>query len=174
MSLFFLKDELYKIAGIAVVAAGTLLLILGLFGFFTGINTGQNEDLYLGIIISASASALIAGGVNLYRAGKKLSQFEDQLKLTAALIKTYRRISVPDIAEKMSITETEAMKLLNTAVSMGMIKGNMDRGTGEFFVSDSLSEIKKISFCPYCGSPLGEIVYSGETVKCPGCGSMIF
>ena len=173
MRLYFVKDELYKIAGIAVVAAGTLLLILGLFGFFTGINTGQNEDIYLGIIISAAASALIAAGINLYRSGKKLSLFEDQLKQTAALVKTYRRITVPDIAEKLSVTEAEALKFLNTAVGMGIIEGNMDRGTGEFFVSDALKDMKKISFCPYCGSPLGEYVYTGETVKCLNCGSLI-
>lgn len=173
MKLKFFKDEFYKISGIAVAAAGTLLLVLGLFGFFTGVDSGQNEDLYLGIIISATASGLIAAGVNLFRSGKKLSLFEDQIKQTEALVKTYRRITVKDIAEKMGVTEAEALKLLNTAVSMGMIQGNMDRGTGEFFVSDALKDMKKISFCPYCGSSLGEYVYTGETLKCPNCNSRI-
>ena len=172
MKLFFFKDTLKKTAGIIVISAGSLLLFVAVFGVVTGYDKGVKEDVNIGYIIGGLSLAIIIPGIRLYMSGVKLSRLEDKLRQLAALIKTYRRITLTEISKKFSITEIEAEKLLNSAVDLNLVRGNMDRATGEFFLSESLDEIKKISFCPNCGSSLSQVIHTGETAKCPACGSL--
>lgn len=172
MKLFFLKDTLKKTSGIIVITTGALFLFVGIFAVVTGYQKGNKEDINVGIVMSIFTLAIIIPGIKLFQSGVKLSKLEENLTQLAALIKTYRRISLSEIAKKFSITELEAEKLLNQAIDLDMIKGNMDRNTGEFFVSESLNEIKKISFCPNCGASLSQVIHHGETAKCPACGSL--
>jgi len=172
MKLFFLKDTLKKTAGIVIISAGTLLLFIAVFGVVSGLDKGVREDINTGLIIGAFSLAIIIPGVRLYISGAKLSKLEENLKQLASLVKTYRRISISEIAKKLNVNEMEAEKLLNTAIDLDLISGNMDRITGEFFISESLEEIKKISFCPNCGASLTQVIHKGETAKCYACGSM--
>ncbi|HPS86177.1 MAG TPA: PCI domain-containing protein [Spirochaetota bacterium] len=172
MKLFFLKDTLKKTAGIVIISAGTLLLFIAVFGVVSGLDKGVREDINTGLIIGAFSLAIIIPGVRLYISGAKLSKLEENLKQLASLVKTYRRISISEIAKKLNVNEMEAEKLLNTAIDLDLISGNMDRTTGEFFISESLEEIKKISFCPNCGASLTQVIHKGETAKCYACGSM--
>lgn len=171
MKLFFFKDTLKKTAGIIVICAGSLLLFISVFGIVTGYDKNVSEDIKFGYVFGVFSLAIIFPGIKLYMSGVKLSKLEENLKQLAALIKTYRRISLSEIAAKSGITEADAEKLINTAIDLNLIKGNMDRTTGEFFIAESLDEIKKISFCPNCGSSLSQIIHTGETGKCPSCGS---
>ncbi len=172
MKLFFFKDTLKKTTGIIIAIAGALLLIIAIFGYVSGIQTGKKEDINMGIIVGVFSFAIIIPGIRLYMSGVKLTKLEETLKQLATLIRTYRRISIAEIAKKFSLNEIEAEKLLNTAIELHLVNGNMDRTTGEFFISESLNEIKKISFCPNCGASLSQVIYKGETGKCPACGSM--
>ncbi len=171
MNLFFFKDTLKKTSGIIVISAGSLLLFVAIFGVVTGYDKGIKEDVNIGYIIGGLSLAVIIPGIKLYLSGVKLSKLEEKLRQLAALIKTYRRITLTEIAKKFSISEAEAEKLLNTAIDLNLINGHMDRTTNEFFISESLDEIKKISFCPNCGSSLSQVIHKGETGKCPSCGS---
>jgi hypothetical protein len=171
MKFFFFKDTLKKTAGIIVISAGSLLMFVAVFGVVTGYDKGVSEDVRIGYIIGGLSLAIIIPGAKLYLSGVKLSRLEEKLKQLASLIKTYRRISLTEIAGKLGIKSDEAERLLNTAVDLNLIKGHMDRTTGEFFISESLDEIKKISFCPNCGSSLSQVIHTGETAKCPSCGS---
>lgn len=172
MKLFFLKDTLKKTAGIITVSGGVLLLVIAAYGLVSGYDRGNKEDIHMGYIVGAFSLAIIIPGARLYWSGVKLSKLEEKLKQLAALIKTYRRISLTEIAKKIGITEMEAERLLNTVIDLNLISGNMDRTTGEFFISESLSEIKKISYCPNCGASLSQVIHNGETGKCPACGSL--
>ena len=144
------------------------------------INKGINKPIeFKGL--KAQYIWFLAGGILLlmflfavlYISGVKLSELEQKLIQLATLIKTYRRISLTEIAKKFGLTEIKAEKLLDTAIELKLISGNMDRTTGEFFISESLNEIKKISFCPNCGASITQIVHQGETAKCSACGSFI-
>ncbi len=172
MKLFFFKDTFKKISGIVIIITGSFLLFVALYALVTGYDKGKREDIYLGFVLTGFSAAIIIPGLRLFRSGVRLSRLEENLKEVAALVSTYRRIALKEIADKFKISEFEAEKLLNRAVSLGLIKGNMDRTTGEFFVPDSLKEIKKISFCPNCGTSLSRVIHTGETGKCPSCGSL--
>ncbi len=172
MNLFFFKDTLKKTTGIIITIAGALLLFVGIFAIASGFDKGVREDINIGFIMSGFSLAIIIPGVRLYISGAKLSKLEENLKQLAALIKTYRRIGLTDIAKKFNINDTEAEKLLNMAIDLKLITGNMDRTTGEFFLSESLNEIKKVSFCPNCGASLTQVIHQGETGKCSACGSL--
>jgi len=172
MKLFFFKDTLKKTSGIIIITIGSLWLFVAIFSVVSGFDKGVREDLNIGFIIGGFSLAIIIPGIKLYMSGVKLSRLEENLKQLAALVKTYRRISLTEIAKKFSINEMEAEKLLNTAIDLNLISGNMDRTTGEFFVAESLNEIKKISYCPNCGASLTQVIHKGETGKCPACGSL--
>jgi len=172
MKLFFIQDTLKKTAGIVITGAGVLLFVLAVIGFFSGLDKGNKTDIHMGLIVSGFSIAIIIPGIILYKSGVKLSKLEKKLIQLSTLVKTYRRIGLTEIARKFGITEMEAEELLNTAIDLDLISGNMDRTTGEFFVSESLNEIKKISFCPNCGASLTQVIHNGETGKCTACGSL--
>lgn len=172
MNFFFFKDTLKKTTGIIITTIGALFLFVGIFAVASGFDKNVREDINIGFIMSLFSIAIIIPGVRLYISGVKLSKLEENLKQLAALIKTYRRISLTDIAKKFSIPDIEAEKLLNTAIDLKLISGNMDRNTGEFFLAESLSEIKKVSYCPNCGASLTQVIHQGETGKCQACGSL--
>lgn len=172
MKLFFFKDTLKKTTGIIIISIGAFLLFVSVYGFVSGIDKNNKEDIHMGLIIGGISLAIIIPGVRLYMSGAKLSRLEEDLKNITALIKTYRRISMTDIAKKMGTSEIEAEKLINAAITLKLLEGNMDRTTGEFFISESLSEIKNISFCPNCGASVSGVIHKGETAKCSSCGSL--
>lgn len=173
MKLFFIKDTLKKTAGILITSSGLIILFSGIFAVVSGHQKGNNEDINIGYLMSGFSFAMIIPGVRLYMSGVKLSKLEENLKQLATLVKTYRRISLTEVAKKFGISELEAEKWLNSAIELNLVKGNMDRATGEFFVSESLGEMKKVSFCPNCGTSLAQVIYQGETGKCPSCGSLL-
>lgn len=172
MKLFFFKDTLKKTTGIIIIIIGAFWLFVAFFSVFTGLEKGVKSDVNLGFILGGFSLAIIIPGAKLFMSGVKLSRLEENLKQLAALIKSYRRIKLTEIAEKFSINALEAEKLLNTAIELDLVRGNMDRTTGEFFISESLNEIKQISYCPNCGASLNRVIHTGETAKCPSCGSM--
>ncbi len=172
MNFFFFKDTLKKTSGIIITILGALFLFVGIFAVASGFDKGVREDINIGFIMSIFSLAIIIPGVRLYIAGMRLSKLEENLKQLAALIKTYRRISITEIAAKFSLTEIKAERLLNTAIDLKLINGNMDRSTGEFFLADSQNDIKKVSFCPNCGASLNKVIFKGETGKCQACGSL--
>ena len=173
MKLFFIKDTLKKASGIIIIITGVLFLFVGLFAVVSGYQKGNKEDINIGYLMSGFSLVFIIPGAGIYISGVKLSRLEENLKQLATLIKTYRRISLTEVAKKFSMPEAEAEQLLNRAIELDLIKGNMDRTTGEFFVSESLGEMKKVSFCPNCGTSLSQVIYHGETGKCPSCGSLL-
>ena len=171
MKLFFYKDTLKKFFGIVIAFSGLLLLVIALYGFVTGLEENSREDVTIACIVGGFSAALIIPGYLLHRSGVKLSNLERKLRQLAALVETYRRIPVSEIAKKMGVNESEAENLITTAVGLDLFKWNMDRTTGEFFITGSLDEIRKISFCPNCGASVSRIIHKGETGKCTACGS---
>lgn len=172
MKLFFFKDTLKKTSGTIIIIIGAFWLFVAIFTVVTGSEKGIKSDVNLGFVLGGFSIAIIIPGVKLFLSGVKLSKLEENLKQLSALVKSYRRISLSEIAKKFNTTEIEAEKLLSTAIELNLVSGNMDRTTGEFFIAESLNEIKKIAYCPNCGASLTQVIHKGETVKCPACGSM--
>lgn len=170
--LFFIKDTVKKTAGVILFVFGVLLLLIAIFGFITDYSMNKPEGVAAAIMFMGFSLCLLIPGVILFRSGQRHTQYEERLKQLTALIKTYRRISIADISRNLGIPEINARELVNTAVSLNMIKGFMDRNTDEFFTDSSSAESKKMHICPNCGAQIEQVLHEGETGKCSVCGSI--
>jgi len=170
--LFFIKDTVKKTAGVVLFVFGFLMLLISIFGFITDYSMNKPEGVATAVLFMGFALCLIIPGVALFRSGQRHTKYEERLKQLASLIKAYRRISIADISRNLGIGEMEARELVNTAISLDMIKGYMDRNTDEFFMEGVDSAVKALHSCPNCGARIEQVLHKGETGKCSACGSI--
>lgn len=170
--LFFIKDTVKKTTGVILFTFGVLMLLISIFGFITDYSMNKSEGVAAAIMFMGFALCLIIPGVALFRSGQRHTMHEERLKQLASLIKAYRRISIADISRNLGIGEMDARELVNTAISLDMIRGYMDRNTDEFFMEGADSETKKLHVCPNCGARIEQLLHEGETGKCGACGSI--
>ncbi|HOP28774.1 MAG TPA: PCI domain-containing protein [Spirochaetota bacterium] len=170
--LFFIKDTVKKTAGVILFVFGVLMLLISIFGFITDYSMNKPEGVATAVIFMGFSICLIIPAVALFRSGQKHTQREERLKQLVSLIKAYRRISIAEISRNLGIGEMDARELVNTAISLDMIKGYMDRNTDEFFIDGSESEVRTLHTCPNCGARVEQILHKGETGKCSACGSI--
>lgn len=164
-----LKLSLQKGFGFLTLFAGIFVLVVGVAMMFDDdpvhSETGRGVAMF-------STSILAPGAVLLYffrRARRRLERLES----IASVVKSYRRITVADLAGKIGVSIPEASELLAHAIAEGRIAGNFDRTTDEFFTEEARCQDVKFKFCPSCGAPLGRIFLEGETVKCDRCGFLM-
>lgn len=132
----------------------------------------EKEKIDGGGIAIFSLAFVIPGSLLLYF-GIKNSHFEDNVISAASIAKSARRITLIDLSEKMNCSIPVANKALTIALSKGLVSGNFDRTTDEFFTEEGNREKIEIRFCPACGAPLDKIYLRGETIKCNNCGVVI-
>jgi hypothetical protein len=166
---FFMKDTLKKILGLILIVPGAFILLIALFGIIGG---GEPDDFKTGVGVIIFALSLIVPGILIYRQGQALSRREKKIKKLASMLRTYRRMSIQDMASILAVTELEVHNLLAVAIDLKLISGHIDRTTNEFFVLTSIDNIKKLTHCPYCGAPVTGIFHEGETAKCSSCGQL--
>lgn len=168
---YFIQDTFRKTAGILLIAPGVLLLIIAIFGILGDMKKG--EDINIGIGVAVFAIVMIIPGIFVYRSGQRQSMEEMKVRQLASILTAYRRLTLAELARKIGLPESETERLLTLAIDQQIIKGHIDRTTGEFFISGSNHEIKNLIKCPYCGAPVSEVFYPGETAKCNACGSLL-
>ena len=162
------KGSVQKFFGYFLLFAGIFFLIVGI-GMLVDPDK-KDRDTAPSIIIFSNVFT-IPGAILLIQ-GKKNNRLQSETKSLAALVQTYRRITLRDLAGKLGTTESRAEFLLSRAISMNLVEGNFDRTTGEFFTLDSMDEKAKLRFCPSCGAPLDKVYLAGETIKCGACGAI--
>jgi hypothetical protein len=162
----FIKDSIQKFAGYTLLSAGLFLLLVG-FGMLLD---PDEHDRKVAPSIIVVSNIFTIPGVFLVYMGRKSRRRENRLKTLSGLVKSYRRISLSDIAEKTGLSQKEAESLLLKAISMKLLKGNFDRTTGEFYTEDALEDTNMIRYCPSCGGQFDKIYLKGDTVKCERCG----
>jgi len=165
----FIKDNILKFAGYTLLIFGILVFAVGIGMVFDP----DPEASSIGPSIAIVSSAFIVPGIMLIVMGRRASIQERRLKTVAALARAHRRVLLPELAQKAGISVTEIEKVLAEAVCMGLVSGNIDRSTGEFFTDESLNEKAGIRYCSSCGAPLDRVYMAGETAKCPSCGSIM-
>ncbi len=170
--LFFLKDTFKKTSGVVLIVLGILMLLVAVFGIFTYYDMPKSEAVAVIIIYLVLGAICVIPGIRLYRSGRKQSAYEKKLEQLASLVKAYRRIGISEISRNLGTSDTETRELVNTAISLDIIKGYMDRNTDEFFTEDSTAELKTVHICPNCGAKIEQILHEGETAKCSSCGSV--
>ena len=118
---------------------------------------------------------LIPSVIFFYIGWRWRSQYE-RLKDVADILKAYRRIKLPDLANKLQRTERESEKLVLECIEEGMIYGYMDRSANAFFTTDYLYQVRDAKHgwkCSACGAYNDSIVLPGETAKCKYCGRVL-
>ncbi len=166
---FFIKDNILKFFGYCLLIFGIFILVVGIGMLFDP----DQKDRDTGPSIAVFSFAFTVPGIILLRLGKKAQREEEQIKAVATMIRSYRRIKLQTIAEKLGVTVLEAEKFLSRALSAKLIKGFIDRTTDEFVTKDARVKEIEVKFCSNCGAPLEEVYLEGETVKCRSCGSII-
>ncbi len=166
MPALFVKDSIQKFFGYTLLFAGLFILLVG-FGML--LDPDEKDNKVAPSIIVVSNIFTIPGAFLVYK-GKKSKKWENRLKTLSSLVRSYRRISLSEIAEKTGMSVKEAEALLLKAISLELVNGNFDRTTGEFYIEDTLEEINRIKFCPSCGGQFEKIYLKGDTIKCERCG----
>jgi hypothetical protein len=165
----YVKDTVYKISGVLLIAMGVFLSALCIIGW----TSGKAEDRPYALAFSLIAAGFIIPGGILVARARQISQEESQIKSLISLIHAYRRIKLDDIALKLGQTIPETVILITKALGMNLLQGHIDRQTAEFFTEDAVQVQLQYKFCPSCGSPLDRIYLKGETVRCPACSILI-
>ncbi len=164
-----LRNTLLKVLSYALLFFGIFILILGIAMIFDKEPDASDNGLPIAIMSSAF---LVTGGIILYVA-RRSEEERELLESLVSIIKSYRRITVADIAQRCGITIPRASELLHRAISLELIEGNFDRTTDEFYTSDAASQRVEYRYCPSCGSPLDRVYLKGDTIRCHSCGTLV-
>ncbi len=160
------KNLIQKFFGYILLFFGIFLLVVG-FGML--VDREQKDRDKAPSIMIFSTAFIIPGSILVFFA-KKNNKIEEQIQSLTALVKTYRRITIDELALKLGTTPPRAELLLTRAISMNLVDGNFDRTTSEFYTQASVDEKASMRFCPSCGASFDRIFLAGETIKCSKCG----
>lgn len=155
---------------------GGFLLFIGILFLFAGIGMWMDgEPQYSDTapaVVLMSMPFVGFGGWVVWRA-RKMKREQTQIVTAAGIIRTFRRIKVSDLAQKMNLSERETEALVAQIVSRKIEEVYMDRVTGEVFTDEGESQKIRMQFCPSCGAALEASFMAGETVKCSRCGMVL-
>ena len=93
----------------------------------------------------------------------------------ADILKAYRRITIPDFAQKIGKDENYAEKIILECLEDGLVRGYISRRSRVFFTMDYLDQLDDVQVgwdCPGCGANNHEVLLPGEIDRCPYCGTM--
>lgn len=165
-----MKDNIQKFLGYTIASLGILIMLLGIAMFLT---SKAEKEMEAGAGIAVFSISIVLIGTVLIYFGHKNAKFEEQVETVASIVKSYRRIKLYDLAEKMHTSVHEANRALSKAISIQLVKGNFDRTTDEFFTDEGKYERTDFKFCPACGAPFSKKFLEGETMKCGSCGVIV-
>lgn len=157
-----------SVAAYALVFFGIMLCIVGVAMHIDRTSVQSSSGLPIAL---ASFSFTVPGAVLLYLS-RRMKRTNDLLAGLASIVKSYRRITVADLAARLGIPVHRALTLLSRAIAAGLVQGNFDRTTDEFFTSDSQEQRMELRYCASCGAPLDRVYLAGETVRCGRCGAV--
>jgi hypothetical protein len=158
-----------NILGIAILIFGIMICIVGIAMTFDT-SSPQSRN---GASIAMASLAFMLPGLLLIMICRRSRKRLDMLMAIAGVVSSYRRITPVDLAARLMIPAGDAARLLAIAISQGLVKGKVDRATGEFYTEDGASDRVSAKFCSSCGAPVDGVVLKGETAKCRSCGNVI-
>ena len=158
--------QIFFFLGIAGLFFGCFFLLIGLILVVVGSFSGPGE-----IMLVLAILALIPG-IFLMAIGLRKRKAAKDLEKLAELLRAYRRIKISKVAQKLGVTEYEAEMKIAACLDAGLVKGNIDRVTEEFFTLESLGQVIPVGGCRNCGAPPDRLFLVGEQVKCGSCGAV--
>lgn len=162
----------------ALFVAGAVLLVIGALFMAVGVVEAITGFAGVGILFLYEVSALcipttIVPGIVLLLYGWKGRRQGSSMEMFVAWVKTYRRISMTDLANKLGKPPQETERIMLDCIEKGMIQGFIDRSTNEFVLQEAAGKEHFVASCPGCGNALQRRYLDGETVVCPYCGTVI-
>ena len=166
-----MKEKILKVAGFIILVCGLFVFFIGLGMYFEK----DKDDSDHGLPIAVASSAIIIPGIILLVTGisRERRIENEQMASIYGITKSYRRIAIADIAEKLDMQVKDVYRLLSKGISKRRISGYIDRSSNEFFTVDALDDQIDVKFCPSCGAPIGRVLLKGEKFKCKSCGTVI-
>lgn len=168
MAIFW-KDNILKFLGFTLLFMGIFILLVGIGMTFDP----DPKDSSVGPPIAIVSFVFSLPGFILIRLGKKAQVKEEKVKAVANIIKSYRRIKLESISEKLAIPVLEVEQHLSAALSARLIRGFIDRTTDEFVAEGAREKDIAVKYCSSCGAPLEKVYLEGETIKCKSCGTIL-
>ncbi|MGQ0797135.1 MAG: PCI domain-containing protein [Methanobacteriota archaeon] len=164
------KDSVYLTFGVLLLIAFSLGIASGVSYYF---GFPRYDPGFVWQISLVCVPAALLPGLLLLFLGFRARRVERDFVEFAAWVKTYRRIGMKDLAQKLGRPEVEVEKMLIHAVDRGLAKGFIDRGTDEFVLTEAIGQEHYLETCPRCGANLRKRYFLGETVTCPYCNAVI-
>ncbi|TLZ76709.1 MAG: hypothetical protein E6K11_10830 [Methanobacteriota archaeon] len=167
----------WRVKGSLYIALGILGLLLFAVGIIIGVSYYVGWPYYepanLPIFAALCTPTALVPGILFLFLGRKANRREKELIEFSSWVKTYRRISLAELARKLGKQEIEAEKVLIEVVDRGLVPGFIDRSTNEFILQAAVGQELFIETCPRCHGNLQRRYFQGETVRCPYCQSVI-
>ncbi len=153
--------------GIAGLFFGCFFLLIGFILLIIAWDTGIWK-----LFLAMAALALVPG-IILMTIGMRKRKAGRDLEKLAELLRAYRRIKISKVAQKLGVNEFDAEMRIAQCLELGLVKGNIDRATEEFFTLESIGQVMPLGGCPNCGAPPDRIFLVGEEAKCGSCGAVV-
>ncbi|MBN1534660.1 MAG: hypothetical protein JXA20_18465 [Spirochaetes bacterium] len=163
-----IKIAVLKTAGIMLLCFGVLLLIVGI-GMTIDSGAPQSKE---GPPIALSSLVFFVPSAILLLQARRIGRAQELTIALAELIRSYRRISLAELSNKLSTPLPLLMKTLSRALSEGSISGTFDRTTDEFIAGGTGNANTASGACPSCGSPPDGLYLPGDTIRCTSCGTV--
>lgn len=170
MQIWKLKGNISIIFGILFLIVWGLGIIIALAYFFGWYKLDPGAG------ISIFSFCTVVGfipGVALLALGLKAKREEKDLITIVGYLKTYRRMKLSNLAEKLGKREFEVESLILKCIDKKLLTGFIDRTTNEFVVPEAVSRELTVTKCPNCSAPVSEEHLRGETIRCKYCGMLI-
>lgn len=150
-----------------------ILYVSGVFAIFLaliGSSSYIEEGSFKGPEFVLMVGFIVGGGYLIYK-GREISKTKRRYKKYIGVIKVQGRNDIQEIANKMSLTEQEAIDDIRDIIQLGLMSGKITT-ENEVIIDEPKIEEKLVSItCRNCGAP--NQIPEGKTKKCEYCGSVL-
>lgn len=160
--------KLAKVFGWLLLVPGGLFLLMIPFAALDGEPDAAFGMVFLGGLFGVPGGLLLRSGI--------VRQREDDLQAQmVGFVRAHDSFSISELAAHIGKTPGETQTLLTRDIARYRLPLVMHRASGRYLRLDRLSNTAQVAEqCQSCGGSLGtQIVFEGERLTCPYCGSLV-
>ena len=159
-----------KVLGWLLLIPGGLLVVMVPFA---ALDPDAKANVVAGLLMLAGMFG-VPGGL-LLRAGIKGEREQERQAQMAGFVRSHDAFSIDELAAHVGVPPAQAMTLLTRDISRYQLPLVMHRASGRYLRLDRLQRSARVAErCQSCGGSLGnQIVFEGEQLTCPYCGSLV-
>ncbi len=154
----------------AKIIYGAILLIAGIIHLFMGTvfliaSSGNNNRLFIGIILFAAGALIFIAGYRLFRKGMVLRPGAIEAAILKAAAKKNGRVSQDALIAETGIKDLTLFELKKLVSKKRAFPESSAEGT--FYLFPEFQFELKFKACPYCGN---DYPVRKDVEQCPSCG----